>query len=64
MQQGKWVDETPIGDRSPSPEPIYNEAGARINTREHRAKDALTRQRNVSGYYGAGMAHMGRSMAC
>ncbi len=48
ITQGKWVDERPLGARSPSPEPVYNETGARINTREQRAKDALSRQRNVS----------------
>jgi hypothetical protein len=48
MAQGKWVDEEPEERRSPSPEPVYNEHGARTNTREQRAKDKLTRQRNVS----------------
>jgi len=48
-KDGKWVDDTPLGDRSPSPEPVYNDLGARINTRDHRAKDKLLRQRNVSG---------------
>lgn len=47
--QGKYVDDSPdLGDRSPSPEPIYNESGARINTREQRAKEKLLRKRNVS----------------
>jgi len=49
ISQGKWVDETPEERRSPSPEPIYNDSGARTNTREQRAKDKLLRQRNVSG---------------
>jgi len=48
ISQGKWVDETAPGDRSPSPEPTYNEVGARVNTREWRAKEKLTKQRNVS----------------
>jgi splicing factor 1 len=48
LHQGKWVDERPEHERSPSPEPIYNEQGARINTKEFRAKDKLYRQRNVS----------------
>jgi hypothetical protein len=49
IAQGKWLDEEPEERRSPSPEPVYNEHGARTNTREQRAKDKLTRQRNVSG---------------
>lgn len=48
IQQGKWVDEQPEERRSPSPEPLYNESGARTNTREQRARDKLMRQRNVS----------------
>lgn len=31
--------------RPPSPEPIYNNFGARVNTREQRAKDKLLRER-------------------
>lgn len=50
ISQGKWVDEAPEERRSPSPEPIYNESGARTNTREQRAKDKLLRHRNVSGH--------------
>lgn len=50
--QGKWVDEEPEERRSPSPEPVYNEQGARTNTREQRAKDKLVRQRNVSATAG------------
>ena len=42
------MDERPDHERSPSPEPIYNEQGARINTKEFRAKDKLYKQRNVS----------------
>jgi len=33
-------------DRSPSPEPIYNSKGMRINTRLDRTKNKLVRQRN------------------
>ncbi len=33
-------------DRSPSPEPIYNSNGIRINTRKMRVKQRLTAQRN------------------
>ena len=31
--------------RSPSPEPVYNNVGKRINTREVRKKDAFIRER-------------------
>jgi hypothetical protein len=48
VQQGKWVDDRPDHERSPSPEPYYNEAGARINTRDYRAREKLHRTRNVS----------------
>lgn len=48
MSTGRWVDATPAHERSPSPEPVYNESGARINTRDARARDKLTRKRNVS----------------
>lgn len=48
MAQGKWEDEVPEERRSSSPEPVYNEHGARTNTREQRTKDKLMRQRNVS----------------
>ena len=33
-------------DRSPSPEPIYNNKGVRINTREERTRNQLVSQRN------------------
>eukprot|EP00883_Tetradesmus_obliquus_P014405 jgi/Sobl393_1/7448/SZX73474.1 len=46
VAQGKLVDDTPEERRSPSPEPVYNESGARINTREQRARDKLVRHRN------------------
>lgn len=48
-QAGRIDDERPRGERSPSPEPVYNEAGVRINMREQRAKDRLVHQRMVSG---------------
>ncbi|TRY79114.1 hypothetical protein TCAL_06595, partial [Tigriopus californicus] len=35
-------------DRSPSPEPIYNNKGIRINTREDRTKSRLIQQRNAA----------------
>jgi hypothetical protein len=53
VAQGKLIDDTPEGERSPSPEPIYNENGARINTREQRARDKLMRHRNVSADRGS-----------
>eukprot|EP00879_Flechtneria_rotunda_P016793 GHRR01017577.1.p1 GENE.GHRR01017577.1~~GHRR01017577.1.p1 ORF type:complete len:505 (+),score=142.42 GHRR01017577.1:148-1662(+) len=46
VSQGKYVDDTPEHERSPSPEPVYNESGARANTREARAKEKLMRKRN------------------
>ncbi|KIY99125.1 hypothetical protein MNEG_8839 [Monoraphidium neglectum] len=45
VQQGKWVDPRNEYERSPSPEPVYGESGARINTREWRQKEALTKRR-------------------
>ncbi|CAD7701777.1 unnamed protein product [Ostreobium quekettii] len=42
---GQFVDNTPVGERSPSPVPIYNQEGLRINTREQRAKDKLLKER-------------------
>ncbi len=35
-------------DRSPSPEPIYNNKGIRINTREDRVRNRLVNQRNAA----------------
>ena len=49
LQAGKIVDDTPSEQRSPSPEPVYSEAGVRINTREQRFKEKLTRERSVGG---------------
>ncbi|KAG2483464.1 hypothetical protein HYH03_017647 [Edaphochlamys debaryana] len=45
LQAGKLVDDTPAEQRSPSPEPIYNEFGIRQNTREQRLKDKLNDRR-------------------
>jgi splicing factor 1 len=41
------LDLPPEGQRSPSPEPVYDRNGARVNTREIRARDKLidSRQR-------------------
>jgi len=33
-------------ERSPSPEPIYNSKGVRVNTREDRTRNKLINQRN------------------
>jgi hypothetical protein len=33
--------------RPPSPEPIYNNMGARVNTREQRAKDRILKERTA-----------------
>eukprot|EP00878_Enallax_costatus_P013961 GHUV01014600.1.p1 GENE.GHUV01014600.1~~GHUV01014600.1.p1 ORF type:complete len:396 (+),score=119.09 GHUV01014600.1:265-1452(+) len=46
LSQGKYVEDSPERDRSPSPEPVYNESGARVNTREARAKEKILRKRN------------------
>jgi hypothetical protein len=47
LAAGKLVDDTPIERRSPSPEPVYNEYGSRINTREQRIREKLMNQRTV-----------------
>lgn len=45
LQSGMPLDDRPEGARSPSPEPIYDNDGIRINTREFRAREKLTRER-------------------
>ncbi|XP_059645492.1 splicing factor-like protein 1 [Cornus florida] len=45
LQSGLQLDERPDGGRSPSPEPIYDNVGVRINTREYRARERLNRER-------------------
>ncbi|KAL2614238.1 hypothetical protein R1flu_025930 [Riccia fluitans] len=45
LQTGQVLDERGDGNRSPSPEPIYDNMGIRINTREYRAREKLTRER-------------------
>lgn len=45
MQSGLPLDDRPEGARSPSPEPVYDNMGVRINTREYRAREKLTRER-------------------
>nr|CAD1824382.1 unnamed protein product [Ananas comosus var. bracteatus] len=45
LQSGGPLDDRPEGARSPSPEPIYDNMGVRINTREYRARERLNRER-------------------
>ncbi|KAL5718211.1 Splicing factor 1 [Ranunculus cassubicifolius] len=45
MSSGLPLDNLPEGARSPSPEPIYDNMGIRINTREYRARERLNRER-------------------
>ncbi|XP_057864661.1 splicing factor-like protein 1 isoform X2 [Cryptomeria japonica] len=46
LQTGKVIDEADEV-RSPSPEPIYNNLGIRINTREVRERERLTKERQI-----------------
>ncbi|XP_057817411.1 splicing factor-like protein 1 [Cryptomeria japonica] len=45
LQSGQVVDDRAEGARSPSPEPLYDNLGIRINTREFRAREKLSRER-------------------
>ncbi|XP_065871613.1 splicing factor-like protein 1 [Euphorbia lathyris] len=45
LQSGMNLDDRPEGARSPSPEPIYDNMGIRINTREYRARERLNKER-------------------
>lgn len=45
LQSGQVLEDRLDGTRSPSPEPIYDNMGIRINTREYRAREKLTRER-------------------
>ncbi|PHT52457.1 hypothetical protein CQW23_06919 [Capsicum baccatum] len=45
LQSGMPLDDTPERARSPSPEPIYDNKGVRINTREYRAREKLNREK-------------------
>lgn len=45
FQSGLPLDDRPEGARSPSPEPIYDNMGIRINTREYRARERLNKER-------------------
>ena len=42
---GAFVATQPEQNRSPSPEPIYDQKGVRINTREYRLREKLQKQR-------------------
>ncbi|MCL7023173.1 hypothetical protein MKW94_028284 [Papaver nudicaule] len=46
LSSGLPLDDRPEGARSPSPEPIYDNMGVRINTREHRVRERLTKERS------------------
>ncbi|GFQ05068.1 branchpoint-bridging protein [Phtheirospermum japonicum] len=45
LQSGMPLDDRPEGARSPSPEPVYDVMGVRINTREYRAREKLNGER-------------------
>ncbi|KAJ4847815.1 hypothetical protein Tsubulata_011766 [Turnera subulata] len=45
LASGLPLDDRPEGARSPSPEPIYDNMGIRINTREYRARERLNKER-------------------
>ncbi len=60
----QFVDDTPIEQRSPSPPPLYNESGTRINTRDQRIKDKLIAQRNVSMRHAWGICSGGEHAPC
>lgn len=45
LQSGLPLDDRPECARSPSPEPIYDNLGIRINTREYRAREKLMKER-------------------
>lgn len=45
LSSGLPLDDRPEGARSPSPEPIYDNMGIRINTREYRARERLNKER-------------------
>lgn len=41
-----WLQQQKIEERSPSPEPVYDNKGVRTNTREQRLKEKLVDERN------------------
>jgi len=46
IRSGLLEDTRPEHERSPSPPPIYDSAGVRLNTREVRLKEKMTKERN------------------
>lgn len=47
LQAREVVDERPDGERSPSPPPVYNNLGIKINSREVRLRENLNLQRQM-----------------
>ncbi|KAJ6836763.1 branchpoint-bridging protein-like [Iris pallida] len=47
LQAREVVDERPDGERSPSPPPLYNDLGMKINSREIRLRETLNLQRQM-----------------
>ncbi|KAK8970527.1 hypothetical protein KSP40_PGU005032 [Platanthera guangdongensis] len=47
LQSGIPLDDRPECARYPSPEPIYDNLGIKINTREYRAREKLMKERQV-----------------
>nr|XP_043606055.1 splicing factor-like protein 1 [Erigeron canadensis]XP_043606056.1 splicing factor-like protein 1 [Erigeron canadensis] len=45
LQSGQQLDDRVVENRSPSPDPIYDNIGTRINTREYRARERLNKER-------------------
>ncbi|GBG72690.1 hypothetical protein CBR_g12258 [Chara braunii] len=45
LQTGQVLEDKPPEQRSPSPEPIYDNMGIRINTREYRAREKMMKER-------------------
>lgn len=46
LRAGVFVDPRPEHERSPSPPPVYDSQGIRLNTRETRIKEKLSKERN------------------
>jgi len=47
IRVGEYVDTRPEHERSPSPPPIYDAHGVRLNTRDVRLKENIGRRRNL-----------------
>lgn len=45
LQSGKVIDDVPEADRSPSPPAVFDNFGYRVNTREYRTRERLTKER-------------------